>query len=69
MKKLLSLTLALVLTLALAVPACAADSETETAAAWTLYNMGLFRGTGTDDQGFPVFDPVSYTHLTLPTKA
>lgn len=56
MKKLLSLTLALVLTLALAVPAFAADSETETAAAWTLYNMGLFRGTGTDDQGFPVFD-------------
>ncbi|MDO4515595.1 MAG: S-layer homology domain-containing protein [Bacillota bacterium] len=56
MKKLLSLTLALVLTLALAVPAFAADSETETAAAWTLYNMGLFQGTGTDDQGFPVFD-------------
>ena len=55
MKKLLSLTLALVLTLALAVPTFAADSETETAAAWMLYNMGLFQGTGTDDQGFPVF--------------
>ena len=56
MKKLLSLALALVLSLALAVPAFAADPETETDAAWELYNMGLFQGTDTDDQGFPVFD-------------
>ena len=56
MKQLLSLALALVLSLALAVPAFAADPETETDAAWELYNMGLFQGTGTDDQGFPVFD-------------
>ena len=41
--------------LALAAPACAADRQTAEDAAWELYDLGLFRGTGTDDQGFPVF--------------
>lgn len=55
MKKVLSLLLALALSLALAVPAFAAEPEQEEAAAWTLYHLGLFQGTGTDDQGFPIF--------------
>lgn len=56
MKRLIALSLALLLSLALATPAFAADAETEHAAAWTLYRMGLFRGTGADADGFPVFD-------------
>ncbi len=56
MKKLLSLALALGLTLGLAAPALAADAAEETEAAWSLYQMGLFQGTGTDAQGFPLFD-------------
>ena len=55
MKKLLSLLLALVLSVALAVPVMAADTEQEETAAWTLYRLGLFQGTDTDSQGFPVF--------------
>jgi hypothetical protein len=55
-KKILSLALALVLSLALAVPALASDEAEAEGAAWELYGLGLFLGTGTDDQGFPVFE-------------
>ena len=57
MKKALSLFLALVLCLSLSLPALAAaptDADQENAA-WTLYHMGLFQGTDTDKEGFPVF--------------
>lgn len=57
MKKALSLFLALTLCLSLSLPALAAaptDTEKEDAA-WTLYHMGLFQGTDTDKEGFPVF--------------
>lgn len=57
MKKALSLFLALTLCLSLSLPALAAvptDTEQEDAA-WTLYHMGLFQGTDTDKEGFPVF--------------
>ncbi|MFR2157279.1 MAG: hypothetical protein ACLS43_09315 [Evtepia gabavorous] len=55
MKQWISLLLALVLSLALALPAGAAPPEQEEAAAWQLYYMGLFQGTDTDAEGFPVF--------------
>lgn len=54
MKKIASILLVLVLALSLAAPAFAAEPEEENAA-WTLYHMGLFLGTDTDEQGFPVF--------------
>ena len=57
MKKALSLFLALILCLSLSLPALAAaptDADQENAA-WTLYHMGLFQGTDTDKEGFPVF--------------
>ena len=57
MKKALSLFLALVLCLSLSLPALAAaptDADQENTA-WTLYHMGLFQGTDTDKEGFPVF--------------
>lgn len=55
MKKLLSLLLALTLAVSLTVPAFAADTDEETTAAWELYYLGLFQGTGTDGLGFPNF--------------
>lgn len=55
MKQWISLLLALVLSFALALPAGAAPPEQEEAAAWQLYYMGLFQGTDTDAEGFPVF--------------
>lgn len=55
MKKLCSLVLALALSLSLAVPALAADPYEEQDAAWNLYYLGLFQGTDTDEEGFPVF--------------
>ena len=55
MKKILSLILALALSLSLAVPALAVEADQGEQAAWELYYLGLFRGTDTDDQGFPVF--------------
>lgn len=65
MKKILSILLALSLCLSLAAPAMAADTSiTEEEAAWELYNLGLFKGTGTDSQGFPVF-----SLDTRPTRA
>lgn len=47
--------MALLLTAVLALPVCASDSDAEQAAD-TLYSLGLFRGTGTDEQGQPRFD-------------
>lgn len=55
MKRTLSILLALALMLALAVPALAATPEAENAAE-ALYQYGLFKGTGTDAAGKPVFD-------------
>lgn len=55
MKRSLSLLLALILALSLTAPACAAPADQAAQAAWTLYHLGLFQGTDTDAQGFPVF--------------
>ena len=55
MKKLLSLMLTLVLMCNL-IPAAHAASDEATQAAQTLYELGLFRGTGTNPDGTPVFD-------------
>lgn len=55
MKRILPLFLALALMLALAVPALASTPEAENAAN-TLYQYGLFKGTGTDADGKPIFD-------------
>ena len=55
-KKCLAGLLALLLSLSLTVPALAAPAVEEEDAAWQLYRMGLFQGTGTDEEGFPVFD-------------
>ena len=46
MKKLVSLILALALSLSLAVPALAVEEDQAEQAAWELYYLGLFRGTG-----------------------
>jgi len=54
-KKFLSLILALVLSFSL-IPTAAAASEEATEAAETLYELGLFRGTGTNPDGTPIFD-------------
>ena len=56
-RKLLALLLALVLALSLCVPAFAAEEETDPKqyAAEMLYLLDLFRGTGTDENGEPVF--------------
>lgn len=64
MKRTISLMLALLLSLALAVPAWAADPVEEENAAWSLYHLGLFQGTDTDEDGFPVF-----SLDTAPTRA
>ncbi len=55
MKKLIAILLAVVLVFALTSVAFAADAE-ETAAADVLYALGLFKGTGTDGEGKPVYD-------------
>ena len=55
MKKIISLLMAQLLSLTLSVSALAADPVEEENAAWTLYHLGLFRGTDTDSEGFPVF--------------
>ena len=56
MKKFVSLLLALALAAALAVPSLAVDRAEAQTSAQLLYNLGLFRGTGTDASGAPVFD-------------
>ena len=55
MKKLISLLLILTMLLCMAPAASAADAEA-TQAAETLYTLGLFRGTGTNADGTPIFD-------------
>lgn len=55
MKKLLSVFLTLVLLLSLSVPISAANIEAVEAAN-TLYELGLFSGTGIDADGNPIFD-------------
>lgn len=52
-KKLLSLILALTLALSLAVPAFAVTPEDAQEDAMLLYNLGLFKGTGTTADGSP----------------
>ena len=56
MKKFVSLLLALTLAAALAVPSLAVDRAEAQTSAQLLYNLGLFRGTGTDAGGAPIFD-------------
>ena len=55
MKKLVALILTMILTLSLATPAMAAPAPKYTAEAQTLYELGLFKGTGTNADGTPVF--------------
>ena len=55
MKKWVSLFLAFAMLFALSLPAFAADSEAQEAAQ-TLYDLGLFKGTGVDVSGNPIFD-------------
>ena len=55
MRKWISCFLALVLLILLSLPALAAESEAQEAAQ-TLYELGLFKGTGTDAAGKPAFD-------------
>lgn len=55
MKKLLSVLLALTLCLSLLPPVFAAGDEAVEAAE-ALYALGLFKGTGTDENGKPIFE-------------
>ena len=55
MRKCLSYFLAFLMLFALCMPALAAESEAQEAAEM-LYELGLFKGTGTDAAGKPVFD-------------
>ena len=55
MKKLFARLLSAVMLLALASPVFAADDEA-TAAADALYALGLFKGTGTNEDGTPIYD-------------
>ena len=64
MKKILTLLLTVALALSLSVPALAADRWEAENAAWTLYNYGLLQGTGTDEDGYPIF-----SLDTAPTRA
>lgn len=54
-EKRVSLFLAFAMLFALSLPVFAAESEAQEAAE-TLYELGLFKGTGTDAAGKPVFD-------------
>ena len=55
MKKLTSLFLALVLALTLSIPVLAASPEQAQSSAELLYDLGLFRGVGTNEDGIPNF--------------
>ena len=54
-KRITSLVLCLIMVLAMAVPASAAYAPQHTAKAEILYELGLFRGTGTNPDGTPIF--------------
>ena len=64
MKRIVPLLLTLALAFSLSVPALAADRWEAENAAWSLYNYGLFKGTGTDADGYPIF-----SLNTSPTRA
>ena len=55
MRKWVSFFLALMMLFAICMPAFAAEAEAQEAAE-VLYSLGLFKGTGTDASGKPVFD-------------
>ena len=55
MKKLVALFQAMVLSLSLMTPALAAPTPKYTEEAQTLYELGLFKGTGTNAAGTPIF--------------
>ena len=55
MKRILSFVLSLVLVLSL-IPSTFAASNEGNEAAQSLYELGLFSGTGTDANGNPIFD-------------
>lgn len=55
MKRIISLVLSFVLVVSL-VPSAFAASDEATSAAQSLYEQGLFSGTGTDANGNPIFD-------------
>ncbi len=54
MKRILSVLLVLIMVLSLLPAASAADKPTNAAEA--LYELGLFKGTGTNEDGTPIFD-------------
>ncbi|MBQ2940933.1 MAG: S-layer homology domain-containing protein [Clostridia bacterium] len=54
MKKLLALLMAVLMTVG-SFTVCMAESTDETEYAYVLYKLGLFSGTGTDEEGNPVF--------------
>lgn len=56
MKKVCVLFLVLTLWVGLSCPALAANAGEKETAAWSLYQLGLFQGSGVDSEGFPVFD-------------
>ena len=55
-KKLMCLVLALITLFSVMPGAAAAETDEATAAAEALYELGLFRGTGTNADGTPIFD-------------
>ncbi|MBQ6686804.1 MAG: hypothetical protein IJM99_11925, partial [Firmicutes bacterium] len=56
MKRILTLLLTMILILG-AIPAAAFGADAEmTAAADTLYDLGMFSGTGTDANGKPIYE-------------
>lgn len=68
-KKLLSACLSLVLILSFIPTTAHAASDEATAAANALYELGLFNGTGKDEEGNPIFDldrtPTRYEAVTM----
>ena len=56
MKRILSLLLTMILMLGVIPVTAFGASAEKTAAADTLYDLGLFSGTGTDTNGKPIYD-------------
>lgn len=54
-KRIISILIVIILVLSIPVSAAAAD-KIEIRAAYTLYSLGLFKGTGTNADGTPIFD-------------
>jgi len=55
MKKVIALFLSVVISMTMILPVCGASDEAITAAN-KLYELGLFKGTGTDENGAPIFE-------------